>query len=57
MVFSIFRGSLPATRMPSRYLATYRSRDVRVSRSDFHTTPSREILKPYLLADIGEGEL
>ncbi|KAJ5397053.1 hypothetical protein N7509_005166 [Penicillium cosmopolitanum] len=40
--------------MPSRYLATYRSRDVRVSRSDFHTTPSREILKPYLLADIGE---
>ncbi|KAJ5965829.1 hypothetical protein N7481_012543 [Penicillium waksmanii] len=52
---SIFRGSLHAARLPSRYLAIYRSRGVRVSRSHFHTTPSCEILKPYLLADIGEG--
>lgn len=56
MRFSILRGSLHAIDIP-RNLPVFRGGGTRVSKTYFHTTPSRELIKPYLLADIGEGEL
>jgi hypothetical protein len=56
MRFSILRGSLHAIDIPRR-LPVFRGGGAQVSKTYFHTTPSWGLIKPYLLADIGEGEL
>ncbi|KAJ5745094.1 hypothetical protein N7520_010276 [Penicillium odoratum] len=55
MRLSVLRRSLHSVNIPRRHLALSRSFGARVPKSYFHTTPSREAIKPYLLADIGEG--
>ncbi|KAJ5359046.1 uncharacterized protein N7496_011459 [Penicillium cataractarum] len=55
MALSILRRSPHTVNIPSRYLAQSCSGGARVPKTYFHTTPSRELIKPYLLADIGEG--
>ncbi|KAJ6024480.1 hypothetical protein N7540_005277 [Penicillium herquei] len=46
---------LHSANLQSRHLAVSYGVGARVSKSHFHTTPSWEAIKPYLLADIGEG--
>lgn len=53
----VLRRSVRSANLTSRHLTVSRSVGARVPKSYFHTTPSREAIKPYLLADIGEGEL
>ncbi|CAI7580064.1 unnamed protein product [Penicillium pancosmium] len=55
MRLSVLRHPLHSVNLPSRHLAVSRSIGTRVPKKYFHTTPSREAIKPYLLADIGEG--
>jgi hypothetical protein len=57
MRLSVLRRSVHSADLTRRHLTVSRSVDARVPKSYFHTTPSREAIKPYLLADIGEGEL
>ncbi|KAJ5585684.1 hypothetical protein N7450_005471 [Penicillium hetheringtonii] len=51
----VLRRSVRSANLTSRHLTVSRSVGARVPKSYFHTTPSREAIKPYLLADIGEG--
>lgn len=57
MRLSVLRRSVRSVNLTSLHLTASRSVGARVPMSYFHTTPSRQAIKPYLLADIGEGEL
>jgi hypothetical protein len=57
MRLAVLQHSVHPVNLPRWHLAVPRSVCARVPRSDFHTTLSRKQIKPYLLADIGEGQL
>ncbi|KAJ5934035.1 hypothetical protein N7466_003582 [Penicillium verhagenii] len=55
MPISILRRSLQLVNLSNLHLPVSGSVSARLRKNYFHTTPSRQAIKPYLLADIGEG--